>query len=505
MRLNRRWATRLFTVAALSLTLPGLTPVWAQDAKPVIIASSEDVISLDPHALDSNNPTGSVIWSIFDSLVRRGPDGASVPRLATEWTRMDDLTWRFTLRQGVTFSNGEAFNAQAVVVNFARMDTAPFNSVQQLHDQTGLKEVRVIDDYTIELVTEKPTVNMLYWLAEAFIAAPAYITDTLPDAVASAPVGSGPYVLADWKRGDALTLTANENYWGGAPEVKTVIFRAVPEVSSRLNELRAGTVDLVVGITPDSADQANSDVSDLVKIEGLRKMHMGISIKGEQPALADPRVRQALNYAVDVPTIVASLMGGSTSPLLSIVNPPNNNPALVPFAYDPEKAKALLAEAGFPDGFPLTIQWSTRFDGGKEVSEVVGAYLEQVGIKPSYEAMEIGQFREGLSKASLKGIYFQGWAALINPSVELVILTCGHVDNSSGYCNPDYDKLVIEASQTLDDAARQKLEFAAQEIIWNDAPWLYLWRLPSFFGISKTLSYEFRADNYLEPYLITYK
>ena len=100
---------------------------------------------------------------------------------------MDDLTWRFTLRQGVTFSNGEAFNAQAVVVNFARMDTAPFNSVQQLHDQTGLKEVRIIDDYTIEMVTEKPTVNMLYWLAEAFIAAPAYITDTSPDAVASAP------------------------------------------------------------------------------------------------------------------------------------------------------------------------------------------------------------------------------------------------------------------------------------------------------------------------------
>ena len=109
----------------------------------------------------------------------------------------------------------------------------------------------------------------------------------------------------------------------------------------------------------------------------------------------------------------------------------------------------MLAEAGFADGFPLTLQWSTRFDGGKEVSEVVGSYLEQIGIKPTYEAVEIGQFREGLSKASLKGIYFQGWAALINPSVELVILTCGHVDNSSGYCNPDYDKLVIEGFADL--------------------------------------------------------
>lgn len=505
MRINRNWTRRLLLAASLSLSLPALTPVWAQDAKPVVIASSEDVISLDPHMLDSNNPTGSAIWSIFDSLVRRAPDGSPQPRLATSWERVDDVTWRFKLREGVKFTNGEAFNAEAVKVNFARMDTAPFNSVQQLHDQTGLKEVRVVDDYTIELVTEKPTVNMLYWLEEAFIAAPKYITDTAPDVVAGAPIGSGPYKFSEWKKGDSLTLTANEGYWGTAPAVKTIVFRAVPEVSSRLNELRAGTVDVVVGITPDSAKQADSDVSEVVKIEGLRKMHMGISITGEQPALADPRVRQALNYAVDVPTIIGSLLDGSTSPLLSIVNPPNNNPALKPFTYDPEKAKALMAEAGFADGFPLTLQWSTRFDGGKEISEVVGSFLEQIGIKPTYEAVEIGQFRKGLSSHSLKGIYFQGWAALINPSVELVILTCGHVDNSSGYCNPAYDKLVNEAAQTLDDAARQKLEFQAQEIIWNDAPWLYLWRLPSFFGISKKLNYEFRADNYLEPYLITYK
>ena len=505
MKPNRLWAKRLLMLAAVSLTLPALSPAWAQDAKPVVIASSEDVISLDPHMLDSNNPTGSAIWSIFDSLVRRDLDGSPKPRLATSWERVDDLTWRFHLREGVKFTNGEPFNAEAVKVNFARMNTAPFNSVQQLHEQTGLKEVRIVDDYTVDLVTEKPTVNMLYWLEEAFIAAPKYITETSPDEVAKAPVGSGPYKFVEWRRGDALVLTANEGYWGDAPAVKDIVFRNVPEVSSRLNELRAGTVDVVVGITPDTAEQANSDVSDVVKLEGLRKMHMGYSIKGEQPALADPRVRQALNYAVDVPTIISSVLNGSTSQLTSIVNPPNNNPDLKPFPYDPEKAKSLLAEAGYADGFPVTLQWSTRFDGGKEVSEVVGAYLEQVGIKPTYEAVELGQFRAGLSKQSLKGIYFQGWAALINPSVELVILTCGHVDNSSGYCNPDYDKLVIQASQTLDDAERQKLEFAAQEIIWKDAPWLYLWRLPAFFGISKKLSYDFRADNYLEPYLITYK
>ena len=228
-------------------------------------------------------------------------------------------------------------------------------------------------------------------------------------------------------------------------------------------------------------------------------MHMGIGLNGE-PALKDARVRQALNHAVDVPTMIETLQRGTTSPLKSIVNPPNNNPALEPFSYDPEQAKKLLAEAGHADGFPLPIHYSTRYPGGKEASEATAAYLEQVGIKPKIEFVELGQFREMLREASFPGIYFYGWAALINPSVELVILTCGHIDNSSGYCNPAYDELVKQASVTLDDAERQKLEFAAQEIIWKDAPWLYLWRLPVIYGVSNRLEFEPRFDNYVEIY-----
>lgn len=500
------WLRRLACTTVLAFSVSGIAsaPAFAQ-AKPVVIASPEDMTSLDPHMLDSNHPTGSAIWSIFDSLVRRAPDGSPVPRLAESWQRVNDVTWRFKLRQGVTFHNGEKFDAQAVKVSFDRMNTAPFSTVQQLHDQTGLTEVRVVDDTTIELVTKEPTVNMLYWLAEAFIAPPKYITENPPDVVGQKPIGSGPYKFVEWRKGDRVVLTANESYFGGAPVVKDVVFRVVPEMSSRINELRSGSVDVVVGITPDGAERAKSDVSDVVVNEGLRKMHMGISIKGEQPALKDARVRQALNHAVDVPTMIKTLMRGSTSPLVSIVNPPNNNPELKPFPYDPGRAKKLLADAGYANGFPLTIQWSTRFSGGKEVSEVVAAYLQQVGIKPTVEAVELGQFRQMLSKASLKGIYFQGWAALINPSVELVILTCGHVDNSSGYCNPDYDKLVKQAAATLDDEKRKALEMEAQKIIWNDAPWLYLWRLPNYFGVSKRIAYEFRADNYMEPYLFKLK
>ncbi|OSP54718.1 ABC transporter substrate-binding protein [Pseudoruegeria sp. SK021] len=500
-----RLARQLMLSSAIALSLAATVPVaaMAQDNETITIASANDITSLDPHMLDSNHPTGSVIWSIFDSLVRRAPDGSTEPRLATSWERIDDVTWRFNLREGVTFTNGEPFNAEAVKINMERMNTTPWATVQQLHDQTGLIEVNVVDDYTIELVTEAPTVNMLYWLAEAFIGAPQYLTDTAADKVASEPVGSGPYKLDSWNRDDRLTLVVNDTYWGDAPDAETVVFRVVPETSSRLNELRAGTADVIVDITPDTAGQADSDISEAVYVEGLRKMHMGINIEGEQPALKDIKVRQALNHAVDVDTIITALLDGKTVPIPSIVNPPNNNPDLAAFDYDPEKAKALLAEAGYADGFPLTIQYSTRFAGGKEVSEVVASYLQQVGIEPTVEAVELGQFRQMLSGSSTKGIYFMGWAALINPSVELVILTCGHVDNSSGYCNEEYDALVHEAAQTLDDDARLALEFEAQQTVWNDAPWLYMWRLPVVFGKANNITYDFRADNYVEPYLMT--
>lgn len=491
-----RWM--LAGAVALAMVAGVVVPAGAQDAKPVVIASAEDVTSIDPHLITGNHPTGSVIWSVFDSLVRRNKDGTHDPRLAESWEQVDPLTWRFKLRQGVKFHNGEPFNAQAVVDNFARSNTEPYATESQLHDQTGLKEVKAIDEYTVELVTAEPTINMLYWLEEAFIGAPKYMKDTPADVVAANPVGTGPYKFVEWVKGDHITLTANPDYFGGAPAVKDVVFRVVPEISSRVDELLAGSVDVAVGLTPDTAARANSATSQVVAVAGLRKMHMGISFNGD-PALKDVRVRQALNHAVDVNTMIETLLLGQTQPMVSVVNPPNNNPALKPFAFDPEKAKALLAEAGVGN-LMVPIHYSTRFPGGKEVSEATAAYLEQVGIKSKIEFVEMGQFREMLGKASFPGIYFQGWAALINPSVELVILTCGHIDNSSGYCNADYDKLVKEASITADEAKRKELEFKAQEIVWNDAAWLYMWKLPVIYGVSKRVELDVRFDNYIEIY-----
>jgi peptide/nickel transport system substrate-binding protein len=465
------------------------------------VASVSDVSTLDPHLLDVNHPTGSVIWSLFDSLVRRGPDGSDLPRLATSWERVNDLTWRFHLRSGVRFQDGSPFTAADVKYSFDRMNQAPFSALQQLWQQTTLQEVRVLDDRTVELVTARPSVTMLYWLEEAFVVPKAYYSSHDQAYVNTHPMGSGPYKLVEWIPGDHVSLTANMNYFGGPPALKDVVFRVVPDLSARINGLAAGNIDLALELSPDTVEEAKTPRSRPIELLGLRKLHFGISQNSKLTALRDPRVRRALNYAVDVPTIIGALMHGSTVPLASVVNPPNADPTLTPYGYHPERARRLLAEAGYPQGFDLDIDFSPYFGDDKEVSEIVAGYLNAVGVRTHLHADEWNDFRRKLSNQSFDGIFYAGWAALINPSVELVIFTCKQEDNASGYCDPKYDDLVHRASTEYDPSVRKELLDAAERIVWNDAYWIFLWRDPLYAGMSNRLDYDLRPDDYVEIYL----
>ena len=470
-------------------------------SQPVVVASVSDVSTLDPHLLDVNHPTGSVIWSLFDSLVRRGPDGADLPRLATSWERVNDLTWRFHLRQGVMFQDGSAFTAADVKFSFDRMSRLPFVTLQQLWPQTTLKQVSVIDAYTIELQTEKPSVTMLYWLEEAFIVPKGHYSAHDEAYLNTHPVGSGPYRLAEWVPGDHVSLVANAAYFDGAPALKDVVFKVVPEVNARINGLATGDIDLAMELSPDTVAQASTGRSRPLEALGLRKLHFGISQNSKLAALRDARVRQALNYAIDLPTIIRTLMHGSTTPLKSVVNEPNADTTLVPNSYQPDKARQLLAEAGYPQGFDLDIDFTPFWGQDKDVSETVAGYLNAVGIRTHLHADEWSDFRRKLSDQSFDGLFYAGWAALINPAVELVIFTCKQEDNASGYCDPHYDDLVHRASTEYDAVKRKPLLDAAQQIAWNQAYWLFLWRGPVYAGISNRIDYTLRPDDYLEIYL----
>lgn len=469
--------------------------------RPVVIASVSDVSTLDPHLLDANHPTGSVIWSLFDSLVRRGADGTDLPRLATSWERVDDLTWRFHLRHGVHFQDGSSLTAADVKYSLDRMGMTPFNIETQLWPQTTLQAARIVDDYTVDLVTAKPSVTMLYWLEEAFIVPKSYYSVHDAGYVNTHPLGSGPYRLVEWIPGDHVTLVANQDYFNGAPAIRDVILKVVPDVSSRLNALATGDVDLAVELTADSAERANTAHSHAIESVGLRKIHFGIAQKGKQPALRDAHVRQALNYAIDVQTMIRTLMHGSTSALTSVVNPPNADLTLRPYTYDPRRARELLAAAGYADGFDIDIDFSPFWGQDKDVSETVAGYLQAVGIRAHLHQNEWSEFRRKLSDQGFDGLFFAGWAALISPPVELVIFTCGQEDNASGYCDPAYDELVHRAAAEYDDGKRRELVNAAARIVWEKAYWMFLWHGPVYAGISNRIDYELRPDDYLEIYM----
>ena len=487
-------------LGALAAVRGSLRPAFAAE-RPVIVASDEDVSTLDPHLIRNNHPIGSIIWSIFDSLVRRRPDGSHEPRLALAWEQPAPTLWRFTLRPGVVFQNGETLDAQGVVENLERMNRSPFDGESQLWQQTGLTSVRAVGPLTLELQTSGPAISMLYWLEEAFISAPRYMRDALPDRIGAHPIGSGPYSFVEWRRGDHVTLTANPSHWGGPPPIRDVVFRVVPEMSSRIAELQSGDIDLVPGLDPDTAAGVTSRLCELKQVVGLRKMHVGISQHGV-PALRDPAVRRALNHAVDVPTMIETLQRGMTRKLASVINPPNDDPALVPFTYDPGLARDLLRRAGH-QGFAVELAYDIKFPDAQECCEAIAAYLAAVGVDAQANAYESGRYLETLRARAFPGLYFYGFAALINPVVELSIFTSDAVDNASGYSNQAFDRLVHTASVTSDAAAREVLVRQAEELVWHDCPWIYLWYLPTLYGQSRRLIYQPRPDDYVELYEAT--
>jgi peptide/nickel transport system substrate-binding protein len=300
-----------------------------------------------------------------------------------------------------------------------------------------------------------------------------------------------------------VTLTANSAYFGGMPPLHDVEFKVVPDLNARLNGLATGDIDLALNLTPDTINQANTDHSRALTVLGLRKLHFGIAQHSTVAALRDPRVRRALNYAVDVPTMIRTLLHGATVPLASVVNPPNNNPALKPYGYDPALARQLLAQAGFAQGFDLDVDFTPMWGQDKDIAETVAGYLNAVGIRTHLHADEWSDFKNHLAHQSFNGIFYAGWAALINPAVELVIFTCNQEDNASGYCDPRFDDLQHAANTNFDAVSRKTQIEAAEAMVWNDAYWIFLWRDPVYAGISNRIAYTLRGDDYVEIYTAT--
>lgn len=340
---------------------------------------------------------------------------------------------------------------------------------------------------------------MIYALAGFYILPPGYYTETPQETVAENPVGSGCYKFVSWVRDGPLVIEANEDYWGKIPAIKRITVRAVPEAGARIAELEAGNVDLITNVPPDQIDLVETDISHLEDVEGLRRIYLFFHIKEGVP-WADVRVRQAANYAVDVDTIGATLFAGYAERYGSWINPPNNNPALKPWPYDPDKARELLAEAGYADGFDIKLHTPVgRYNKDKESAEAIGAYLNEVGIRAEVIPVDWSTYiqemilpRQGLELAYI------GLSSGANDLGDAQNLAYDFPFNHTVWYNEEFEALYAEAAMTLDDAKRQELLYEAQVIAYDACPWIWLWRQYDFYGVSNRLQWTPRSDELID-------
>jgi peptide/nickel transport system substrate-binding protein len=439
--------------------------------------------SMDPFYV--NQAAGwSVVHALFDHLIDRDFEGNLVPGLALSWTAVGTSTLVFELRQGVTFHNGEPFNAESVRFSVERMlaeEEAPNRS-----KFTAIDSVEVVDEYTVRFLLSQPDGTIFDSLTSRLaMLPPAYFDEVGVERFAGAPVGTGPFRFVEWVPDDHVTLVANEDYWDGGykgrPQVETVTFRPIPEAATRLAELQTGGVDIVQDLSTDQIAAAESAGMTVVPHEAFQLSYVFFVADDETLPTYDVRVRQALNYAVDVDAIIGNLMGGYGSRIASPIGPGylGYNPDVEPYPYDPVRAAEYLAEAGIPSGFEVNLDVTTaaRID----VIEAVAGYLSEVGVEATIRELEMGQFNQNWMDRAQAPLWAARWGNTPDPQSIGLFASCnGWI---SRYCNQEVTTLLDAAQATLDQGERARLYSQASQLLHDDPLAIYLSTSPQIYGL----------------------
>ena len=462
-------------------------------ADTVVILVPRTIETLDPYFMKTVNPEDSVAAHIWDTLVWINDDLSLEPRLAEFWRLVNDTTWEFKLRSDVTFHNGEPFDAAAAKFSIERAAQLE-GGLETFAADVDLQRVEIVDDHTVRLVTAKPDASVPYQLASVEMLPPGHYGSGEEDP-ASSPVGSGPYRFLRQESDGSVILEANPDYWQGPPVLSTLIFRPVADPAARVMHLLNGEAHLISDLSPDQIATLETESTRVEAIESTRRLFIGIRADADSP-LADKRVRQALNYAIDVDAIVNNLAGGYGQRYGSWVNPPHNQDTLTPWPYDPDKARELLAEAGYPDGFQTALDTPIgRYYQDKAIAYAIAEQLAEVGIQVQVHPYEWSSYvRDRLIPKETSPLFLLGIASRGNGLEDTANLTVDFPFNPTLWHNAEFERLVAEARSTFNDTQRQALLNQAQAIAYEEAPWIWLWRPYDLYGVASWLDWKPRAD-----------
>lgn len=513
-------------VAVLGL-VAGMAPVNFAQGRPVVIATSGDAETMDP-VLTAISTTGSIQAHMLESLVQYDPDGKIVPGLAESWRAVDNVTWEFKLRRGVRFHNGEPFNAETVKFNIERGQNHPRSLVKVY--VSLIKEVRAVDDATVRVITTEPAPDQVANLESIEMLPPRYAREVGDEGLARRPVGTGPYKFVEWVRDDRVVMELNPTYWGPKPQATRVTIRPIPEGATRVAALLAGEVDVVEGIPiPDIPRVARTKGFKVLRKQGPRLIFLAMDTfrdrGGRHPTgspglpdgapnpFKDPRVRQALYYAINTKEIVEQVMSGAAAPAEQILPPFmfGYNPRVRRPIYDPSRAKRLLAEAGYPNGFSVTLDVPTdRYVNDREVGLALVGMLSRVGITATLNGMPRAIYfpRMRVFNTSLQ---MSGWLTLI-PSINWSALL-GCVDPKTGYgranygrhCNPELNRLIDVMNTEMNEAKRKEAFLKAAELTRQDVGKIPLYFEELVRGAKEGISMPVRVDEYVLGTEITFK
>jgi peptide/nickel transport system substrate-binding protein/oligopeptide transport system substrate-binding protein len=457
-----------------------------------------DPRSLDP-ALSTDVPTGRAVGYVFDGLVRFTPDAQVVPGLARAWeVSADGKSYTFHLRTGVKFHDGRPFTARNVVSSFQRVldprskggrgwPLYPIEGAKAYSEGTGraVSGLSAPDDSTVVIRLTEP-----FAIFPKLLAMPvaAIVPDSVPANFGEHPIGTGPWKFVEWKHDDYLKFAANTEYFEGRPKADSLMARIVPEPSTAVAEFESGNVDVLYVPEGETRnwEQTDEKKAMLESAPALRVFY--IAINTTRGPLADKRVRQALNYAIDAKGILNGIVSGRGNLAAGVIPPalPGGDSTRKGYTRDLAKAKQLLTEAGFANGIDVEL-WSSQTPPFPRIAQTVQAYLKEANVRVTLVQRDASSMREA-ARAGKTDMALKDWFADY-PDAENFLYPLLHTANRgvggnvSFYSNPQFDKLVSDARREQDEARRTALYKQADELEYQDAPMIYLFFYKELYAV----------------------
>lgn len=505
--MNRLRTMLLASSASLILGLPALAQQPADDT--LIIGMSADASTFETAEIRSADNINIAMY-IFTSLTEISQDGEIVPRLATGWEISDDgRSLTFTIEEGLSCEDGSPLTAHDVAWSYNRAadpeNGFAGNTPGFVYTSMGFDRAEALDDATVAIHIEERNEMALGFTSQVSVHCEAATGNQTADEIARNPISSGEYRLVNWASGNMIELEK----WQGRGSFERIIFRVIPEPTTRVAELLAGNVDVINNVPPDQMDVVDaSGVAHVQAVQGLRRMYIGFNQKttfeGEgAEAIRNEDVRRALQYAVDVPSICKQLLNFECRRMTGVVNPPNDHPDLEPYPFDPDMAERLLDEAGYPrgeDGVRFNIKLQSprgRYLNDTNIALAVGAFLTEVGVETEVELLDWSSVYVPLIRQKDAGPLFLLGSGGVQWSTIYDMAILARVDSGPNYTNwsdPRWFDRWDEMMNEPDTEAQRAIIEEMLEVFYDYGPWLHMYYQPDFYGVSDRLDWTAPRD-----------